>query len=182
VQRSILVLVVVAATALAALLVYGVASQGADTSMDSALQRGERVPAPDRTLPILDAEGRASLHSYRGQVVVLNFWASWCDPCRKETPLLQRTHERIRERGGTVLGVTWRDTRPDARAFVRAYELTYPSLRDVDGELAREYGTAGLPETFVIDRHGRVTAKQRGTVDEAWLRRSVDPLLDEARR
>src|SRR5215218_8364001 len=91
--------------ALVALLAYGLASNEPDRAIDDAVARGERKMAPELELPRLSGQGVRSLADYRGRVVVLNFWASWCDPCRAESPLLQRWHERISKRDGLVLGV-----------------------------------------------------------------------------
>src|SRR4051794_34395479 len=91
--------------ALVALLGYGLASNEPERSVEQALVKGDREPAPKVDLPRLSGNGNASLADYRGHVVVLNFWASWCDPCRAESPLLQRWHQRLDKRGATVLGV-----------------------------------------------------------------------------
>jgi cytochrome c biogenesis protein CcmG/thiol:disulfide interchange protein DsbE len=171
--------VIAVVAALIGLLIYGLVSKGDNRSLDDAVKQGKAIAAPGltRSLPVLDAAGNRSLASYRGKVVVLNFWASWCQPCRTETPLLEKLQRQIASRGGTVLGVNFRDTTGDANAFARKYGLTYPSLRDVDGDLAQDYGTRALPETFVIDRQGKVTAVSRGQVNAAFLDRSVGPLL-----
>jgi cytochrome c biogenesis protein CcmG, thiol:disulfide interchange protein DsbE len=171
--------VVVLAAALVGLLVYGLVSKGDDRSIDDAVKQGKPIAAPasSMALPVLDAAGKRSLASYRGKVVVLNFWASWCTPCRTETPLLERLQRRIASRGGTVLGVNYRDTTGDAMAFTRQFGLSYPSLRDVDGQLAQDYGTRALPETFVINRDGKITAVSRGTVNARFLDQAVPPLL-----
>jgi len=171
--------VVAVVAALIGLLVYGLASKGENRTLDDAVKSGKAIAAPGlgRALPVLDAAGSRSLASYRGKVVVLNFWASWCQPCRTETPLLEQLQRRIATHGGTVLGVNYRDTTGDANAFARRFGVTYPSLRDVDGELANDYGTRALPETFVIDRQGKVTAVSRGQVNASFLNRSVGPLL-----
>jgi cytochrome c biogenesis protein CcmG/thiol:disulfide interchange protein DsbE len=168
-----------ALAAILALLAYGVASSGPSQTIDDALAQGRRVPAPALTLPRLGSGAQASLGDYRGQVVVLNFWASWCVPCRDESPLLQRWHDRIASHGGTVLGVNVLDVSSDARAFVREYGLTYPMLRDGGGESAKDFGVIGYPETFVIDRRGRIAAVRRGPLEEGDLRRRVLPLLEE---
>jgi cytochrome c biogenesis protein CcmG/thiol:disulfide interchange protein DsbE len=167
------------ALALVGLLAYGLASNEPDRGIEEALARGEREPAPALELSRLSGGGRASLADFRGRVVVLNFWASWCDPCREESPLLERWHRRISARGGTVVGIDVRDVSDDAREFVREFRLSYPQLRDGPGELMDDYGVVGLPETFVIDRRGRIAAITRGPVDEPFLRRSVMPLLEE---
>jgi cytochrome c biogenesis protein CcmG/thiol:disulfide interchange protein DsbE len=156
--------------ALVALLAYGLASNEPDGG-----DAGDR--APELELPRLSGEGRGSLADYRGQVVVLNFWASWCDPCRDESPLLQRWHERIEKRGGTVLGIDALDEVGRARAFVDEYGLSYPMLRDGEGATRESFGILGFPETFVIDREGRIAAVQRGPVDDRFMRERVEPLL-----
>jgi cytochrome c biogenesis protein CcmG/thiol:disulfide interchange protein DsbE len=179
-RRSAVPLVaVLAVAALVGLLVYGVAAKSEDTTLDDAVRQGQRPTAPDRSLPALGAGGERSLADYRGQVVVQNFWASWCDPCKEEAPELERAHERLQEeKAGTVLGVTFRDATRDSQAFMKEFGLTYPSIRDVDGKLAQEYGTRALPETFVIDRDGHVVAMSRGAVDRGFLDRALDEALE----
>lgn len=178
-RRGLPFAVIAAAAALVLLLAYGVASQGPDTSIDDAVSRGDRIEAPDESLPVLGGPGERSLADYRGKVVVLNFWASWCPPCIDELPLLERTQRRIESRGGTVLGVNYKDVPEDALGFSRRFRLTYPSVRDRDGEYAEEYATVGFPETFVVDRQGRIAARRRGPVDQQWLNSMLPPLLAE---
>jgi cytochrome c biogenesis protein CcmG/thiol:disulfide interchange protein DsbE len=172
--------VIVAAAALVALLAYGVASQGTDSTIDDALNKGQRITAPTSTLPRLGASGKASLSDYRGQVVVLNFWASWCPPCIDELPLLERTQRRLASRQATVLGVNYKDIPEDALGFVDRFHLSYPSVRDRDGDYAKDYGARAFPETFVIDRGGRIAALRRGPVDQRWLDQTLRPLLRES--
>ena len=171
--------VLLAAAALVALLTYGVASGGPDTSIDERLAAGERVEAPVRDLPVLGAGDTGSLADHRGKVVVLNVWASWCPPCVSEMPLLQRTHDRIEPRGGIVLGIDTQDASEDALKFLREKRIDFPSLRDRDREYGRELGVSGYPETFLIDRAGRIAAARRGPVTQAWLDEHLDPLLEE---
>src|SRR3954454_839610 len=146
------IVIAVLGALLAGLLVYGVAQQGDDTSLDAAVRDGKRPAAPDQhqALPLLGGTGTGSLADYRGKVVVLNFWASWCTPCREEAPLLSRFQRTMGERG-TVLGVTYKDDPTASLAFAHKYGLAYPSLRDSKLQLAPQYGTRALPETFVID-------------------------------
>jgi cytochrome c biogenesis protein CcmG, thiol:disulfide interchange protein DsbE len=171
--------VVAVAAALVALLVYGVVSQGTDTSIDDAVKRGDRPSAPEESLPVLGGESSGSLRDYRGQIVVLNFWASWCPPCVDELPLLERTQRRIESRGATVVGVNYQDLPEDATRFVDRFDLSYPNLRDRNGEYAEEYAILGFPETFVIDREGRIAAARRGPVTAGWLQTALSPLLEE---
>ena len=159
------------------LLTYGVFAQGASTTIDQALADGRRVAAPDARLPRLGGGESGRVADQRGKVVVVNFWASWCDPCVKELPLLQRTHEKISERGGVVLGINTRDATEDAMTFVDRFDLTFASLRDGSGEFAEEWGLTGYPETFVLDRDGKIAAARRGPVDQAWIDEHVLPLL-----
>ena len=147
--------VTVAAAALVGLLAYGIAARHASTTLDDALAQGKRPAAPEMTLPRLGAPGKASLADYRGKVVVLNMWASWCDPCRQEVPLLQKTQTQIASRGGTVLGIDTQDASGNALAFLRARRATFPSLRDRDRSYGKDFGVTGYPETFLIDRRGR---------------------------
>jgi cytochrome c biogenesis protein CcmG/thiol:disulfide interchange protein DsbE len=173
------VAVLCAVAALVALLAYGLSSNEPDRGVEEALRSGEREAAPRLELPRLSGAGVASLADYRGKVVVLNFWASWCEPCREESPLLQRWHRRMEEQDATVLGVDVLDVTDDAREFIAQYGLTYPMLRDGGGETQEIFGIVGFPETFVIDRRGRIAAVRRGPVDERFMREQVAPLLRE---
>ena len=165
--------------ALVGLLAYGLSQNEPDRGIEEALARGERAAPPPIDLPRLSGGGRQSLSDYRGKVVVLNFWASWCEPCRAESPLLERWRRRIARRRGTVLGVDVLDVTSDAREFIRRYRLTYPMLRDRGGDALGDFGVVAYPETFVLDRRGRIAATRRGPVDEAFLRKHVPRLLAE---
>ena len=167
-RRTYVPVVVLACLALVGLLVYGVVGAGSSTTLDDAVKAGERPAAPDRQLPLLDG-GEGSISDWRGKPVLVNFWASWCDPCKAEAPLLERAHARLRRAGGTVLGVTVSDASEDSKAFVREYGLSFPSLRDVDGRLGEDFGTTGVPETFAVDREGRVVAISRGQVTREFI-------------
>jgi cytochrome c biogenesis protein CcmG, thiol:disulfide interchange protein DsbE len=177
VLRPVPIAVICAVLALVALLAYGLAANEPNREVEGALAQGTREPAPALELPRLSGNGTQSLEDYRGRVVVLNFWASWCKPCREESPLLDRWHERMKRRDGTVLGVDTLDLTTDARDFINEYELSYPMLRDGEGETRESFGIVGFPETFVIDRRGRIAAVRRGPVDDAFMRSQVAPLL-----
>jgi cytochrome c biogenesis protein CcmG, thiol:disulfide interchange protein DsbE len=164
--------VVVAVLAAVGLLVYGLASKG-----DSQLAVGD--PAPVAALDKLDGGGEESLADYRGRWVMVNFWASWCVPCREEAKALVQLQE---ERGGpgfTVVGVDSNDLSPDARAFVEKYGVSYPQLRDGNGDLAHDFGTTGVPESYLFDPQGRLQVPWRGPVTEQILRRQFLPLIPQ---
>jgi cytochrome c biogenesis protein CcmG, thiol:disulfide interchange protein DsbE len=171
--------ITLAAAARIALLAYGVTATGNDTTLDEALAKGERVTAPVAELPRLGASGTGSLADEKGKVVVLNVWASWCPPCKSEMPLLQRTHDRISPQGGVVLGIDTQEPQEDALGFLRTKHITFPSLRDRDREYGRSLGVSGYPETFVIDREGRIAALRRGPIDQAWLDEHLTPVREE---
>jgi cytochrome c biogenesis protein CcmG, thiol:disulfide interchange protein DsbE len=164
---------VLAVLALVGLLVFGLVSKGS-----SGVALGE--PAPDSPLPRLEGGGSGSLAEYRGRWVLVNFWASWCGPCKQEAPALERFQRRHRGPKFTVLGIDSRDLSDDGRAFVRRYHLSYPQLRDGDGDTAHDFGTTGVPENYLVDPGGKVRLLVRGPVSEEYLRDSVAPLLPEA--
>jgi cytochrome c biogenesis protein CcmG/thiol:disulfide interchange protein DsbE len=164
--------VVVLAVALVGLLVYGVVNRSEDTTLDDAVKAGKRPVAPEATLalPLLNGPGKSMLGDRRGKVVVLNFWASWCEPCRAEAKILERAHRTLQQSGtGTVLGATYNDAAEDSHRFEREFKITYPSVRDVGTKLAKAYGTRALPETFVLDGNGRIVAISRGQISQRFL-------------
>lgn len=158
-----------------AVLVYGVANQAPNRSLDEALAHGERPKAPDvtRELPALTGGGQRSLSSYKGKVVLLNFWASWCTGCEEEAALLEHAERRLKRDGATVLGVSFQDTTKDSLGFMKRYDVTYPSVHDVSGEFASAFGTKQLPESFLIDRAGHIADIERGPIGPAFVKRAL---------
>lgn len=151
-------------------------------AIGAALARGESPPVPALVLRSLPAgQGRArdvALRSLRGHPAVLNFWASWCAPCREEAPLLGRLASDYGPRGLRVVGVDTQDLEAPARAFLTQYAVTYLNLRDPDGSVGRLFGTTGVPETFFIDAAGRIRGKFPGEeLDPAVWRRAAEALL-----
>jgi thiol-disulfide isomerase/thioredoxin len=171
-------LVVLAATALAGLalavvLLTGWAASGNSGVTDVAgstsavlYQAGHRPLAPDFTATTLTG-ARLSFSSYRGQVVVLNFWGSWCAPCRAEAPALAVTAKQYRPAGVDFLGVDVRDTTASALAFVRNFGIGYPSVSDSSSVITLDFTAvvpiAGTPTTLVIDRTGHIAGAVFGT-------------------
>jgi len=119
-------------------------------------QARKNAPAPAFSLPRLDKSGDLSLASLKGKAVVLNFWASWCAPCRDEVPVLQKAWLKHRGQGVVVIGVDQQDLSSDARAFAKKYGMSYPLVRDGPGHVVAKYGLTGVPETFFEGRSGKL--------------------------
>jgi cytochrome c biogenesis protein CcmG, thiol:disulfide interchange protein DsbE len=172
--------VTIAAALLVGLLAYGLTTTGTDTTLDAAMASGERVAPPtERRLPVLGGAGSRSLADYRGKVVLVNVWASWCEPCRDELPLIEKAHKMLSARGGTVLGIDVKENSGAALDAVDEFGLSFPNLRDRDGDYVREWGQTGYPESYVIDRRGKVAAVRRLPVTQKWLDQTLPPLLGE---
>jgi cytochrome c biogenesis protein CcmG/thiol:disulfide interchange protein DsbE len=167
VRSSIAVLAVLAVVGL---LTFGLLSKGS-----SGVAIGEMAPA--ESLPRLEGGGGESLADYRGRWVLVNFWASWCGPCREEAPTLERFQRRHGGADFTVVGIDSRDLSGDGRRFAEKYGLSYPQLRDGDGDAAHAFGTTGVPENFLIDPSGRVRLLVHGPVTAEYLGKAVAPLL-----
>jgi cytochrome c biogenesis protein CcmG/thiol:disulfide interchange protein DsbE len=166
----------------AAWLIAGVAAMIAFLTVSVARPAGTiYTPIVGRPAPAFDLEtldgGRLSLAELRGSAVVLNFWASWCIPCREEAPLLTAADANYGPRGVRVLGVVYQDSAENTRDFMRRYGQTYPGLLDPDGRTAIDYGVFGIPETFFIDASGVVSSRQVGAVTEAELRRKIEAIV-----
>lgn len=161
------------ALALVGLLIYGVTRTDGGDAIEQSIADGKPPAISTASLPALSGGRPISLRDLRGKVVVVNVFGSWCAPCRDEAPLLARSQAGLVRRGATLLGVTWKDTTDKARGFVREFHLGYPVVRDVDGSFARTLGVLGVPETFVVDRRGRIVAVSRLPLDQASLQRAV---------
>jgi cytochrome c biogenesis protein CcmG/thiol:disulfide interchange protein DsbE len=140
---------------------------------------GGRTPAaPAFALSRLDAPGKLALASLRGKVVVLNFWASWCSPCKSEAPRLEAAWRRYREQGVVVLGVDGQDFSGDAKRFIRNHRITYPNVHDGPGNIGTKYGVTGYPETYFVDRRGRLVGNRVvGEVSAAKLTAGIQRAL-----
>jgi len=138
------------------------------------------LAAPDFDLQTLDGSRWVRLSSLRGQVVVLNFWASWCAECATEHPALAAAWRRFRDQGVVVLGVTFEDPRADAMRWARAESVGWPVLSDPGSRTALAYGVSGVPETLFIASDGTVAAKRVGPVSLALLTERIGRLLRAA--
>lgn len=172
---------------LVGLLAYGLLARSPNTTIDDALAQAKPVPAPGFSLDVLTrgslppndafaraaANDRVDLRELRGTPVVLNFWASWCVPCREEAPLLQRGWMRHTKDGVLFVGLNMQDVRSDARTFLRTFRQTFPHVRDATNETARKWGVTGIPETFFIGRDGRIVGHVIGVVTVDQLERGI---------
>jgi cytochrome c biogenesis protein CcmG/thiol:disulfide interchange protein DsbE len=164
--------------ALLALLVWRVAFDDGGVA-EKLKQSGRPVTAPAFTLPKLDGSGDLTFASLKGKPLVINFWASWCVPCKEEAPLFEQAWKEHRDKGLVVLGIDAEDFRGDARQFVRKYGLTYPIVFDKAKGTIGDYGLTGYPETFFVSADGKVVAHAAGQVREAELRDGIRLALGE---
>lgn len=133
--------------------------------------------APDFEFTTFEGE-TISLAELRGQGIVLNFWASWCDPCREEADLLEQTWRREEANGIVFLGLDYLDQEPAAKAYLAEFDITYPNGPDLRSEVARRYGIKGVPETFFIDPEGKITDTVIGPITS---QQQLDQLLAKIR-
>jgi cytochrome c biogenesis protein CcmG, thiol:disulfide interchange protein DsbE len=163
--------VVAAVLAVVAVLATGL---GKDPSVAASPLVGRA--APGFTLPQLDGPA-VTLSRLRGQVVVINFWASWCTECHAEQAALDQAWQQFRDSGVVVVGVNFEDTAGNARDYVRTAGVSYPVVEDTGSRTALAYGLRGIPETFIVDKSGRIVNRVIGPVDAAKLSSEIDSLL-----
>lgn len=139
-------------------------------------------PAAAFTADELDGSGTLSLSDYAGKVVVLNFFASWCPPCKEENPALVRVWERYRTSDVVFIGIVYQDSTDKARSYVSTNGVTWPTVQDGDGRIAFAYGVFGPPETYFIGPDGIIAGRHIGPVDEATLITAIESLRPKAQR
>ena len=187
--RPAALLAIACVVALLGLLAYGISSRAPNTAIDARLAQGRPAAAPDFKLQVLQAGSLGArlsrrlaptltrreldLRALRGAPVVLNFWASWCPPCRTEAPLLEHSWRGAREHGVLFVGLNMQDVTTDARDFMRAYGVDFLNLRDPPGDQARRWGVTGLPETFFLSARGSVVGHVIGALSAQQLARGV---------
>lgn len=152
------------------------AAEAPGVAPDAARTATRLGPAPDFTLRLFDG-GAFHLADQRGKVLVVNFWASWCVPCRTESPRLEAAARRFQGQGVVVVGVDIQDDDKDARAFVAQYGLTYPTGAEQGMKISQAYGVSGLPSTFFVDRQGQMRRRWLGELQDAQLGGFIDEAL-----
>jgi len=176
---EILMMVSLAAAVLWTVLSRVPAAVGAPLSSSPSPREG--FLAPDFTLDTLEGE-KVTLSDLRGKIVLINLWATWCPPCRAETPALENSYEQYKDSGVVILGVdlTNQDLESDVITFVQEFGLTYPILLDRDGSVSALYQLKGLPTTFFVNREGIIrTVLVGGPMNEAFIRSKIEALLKE---
>jgi cytochrome c biogenesis protein CcmG/thiol:disulfide interchange protein DsbE len=172
---------VVVVALLIALLGWEISRAEQGRGLSGAVASGEAPMAPTFTLESLDGEERISLTDFRGQAIVLNFWASWCGPCKEEAPMLQAAWEQYRDRGLVVLGIDAQDIAADGRRFAERYGMTYPLAYDGNGSTLGRFGNTGFPETWFVSPSGRLVGEHvTGPLDAETLERNIQTVLASA--
>jgi cytochrome c biogenesis protein CcmG, thiol:disulfide interchange protein DsbE len=185
---------IVAVLAFVGLLVYGLTTKGSSGQIDSELSEGNAPLAPSFELPVLElgalppaltrqvdgplASGSLSPEKLTGTPFVLNFWASWCVPCREEAPILEAGWRRLGPKGVLFLGLNMQDVTDDAREFLEEFDVSYPTIRDQGSGTAEEYGATGIPETYFVSGDGYVVGHVIGVVSPEDLNRGAAAALN----
>jgi cytochrome c biogenesis protein CcmG/thiol:disulfide interchange protein DsbE len=173
-RKSALAVALLVAAGFLSLLVWGMMHKEPITGL-SGVTTVDR-PAPDFNLTTF--EGAAiSLNEMRNKPVVINFWASWCPPCRDEATVIESAWRAYKSRGVVFLGVNIQDRREDALGYVRGFGITYPNGPDPSGEISIDYGVSGIPVTFFISRDGKVIRRWVGAIDRTTLTRSIEEIM-----
>ena len=158
----------VAVVAFLLLLSYGLLSGPGSAPLSEG-------PAPDFSLQLFDG-GQLSLADLHDQVIIVNFWGSWCAPCQEEAPVLEKVWQEYQGQGVTFIGIAYKDTEDKARAFLDEFDITYPNALDPGNRVARSYRVQGVPETFFI-KDGEIASLYIGPLSEDQLVTRIERLL-----
>jgi cytochrome c biogenesis protein CcmG/thiol:disulfide interchange protein DsbE len=164
----------VAFTGFLSLMAWGILNVEPATGRSGFVKVGK--PAPEFIMSTFDGD-LFVLREHLGQPIVINFWASWCVPCRVEAPELERTWRAYRDRGVMFVGVDIQDAERDPLAYIREFDITYPNGPDLDGKITVDYGVAGIPVTYFVDKDGIIARRFVGALPEPKLVAWIDELL-----
>jgi cytochrome c biogenesis protein CcmG/thiol:disulfide interchange protein DsbE len=159
------------ALVVAVLLLYSIAAKPSEPPMIGG-------PVPDFEFTALDGSPM-SLAAHRGEVIVVNFFASWCNPCREEAAALEETWRDFQDQGVQFYGIAYKDADSKAQAFLDEFDVSYPSTVDTRNRAAREYGVTGVPETFVVDQEGLLVRHFLGPITQAQLSQEIERALQQ---
>jgi cytochrome c biogenesis protein CcmG/thiol:disulfide interchange protein DsbE len=174
IRNSALAFAAIVAVGFLGLLVWGMLNKQPITGL-SGVTRVNRA-APEFTLTTFSGT-TISLQDLRGKAVVINFWASWCPPCRIEASLIERTWRAYKNRDLIFLGVNIQDRKEDALNYIREFDITYPNGPDPTGEISIDYGVSGLPVTFFISGKGEVVRRWVGAIEKPVLISSIEEIM-----
>ncbi|MBI2854767.1 MAG: TlpA family protein disulfide reductase [Chloroflexi bacterium] len=168
------IVIAIAVAGFLGLMAYGLATKTAPTAGSGQARLNK--PATDFQLQLFDG-GQLKLSEFKGRPVVVNFWASWCPPCREEAQLLESTWRAYRDRGVAFVGVDIQDREADARAYIKEFGITYPNGPDPGSEIAIDYGVSGIPVTFFISRDGYIVNRWVGAINKKVLVAYIEELM-----
>ena len=183
-QRKIIGFAVLVPTTLIGLLLIWAVIQNDGNPGGLAVNQtlGERTVSAQEgatfELPSIDGDGMVRLSDYLGKVVLVDFWSSWCPPCRQESPALEAAYEDFRDLGVEFVGIAIWDVESETRKFRDAFDLQYPIVSDSNGSVAVEWGVVGIPEKFFVDREGRVVKKYAGPMTRDKLGLELRKVLE----
>ena len=181
--RLLALLGLLAVVGLIGLFAWGLARSGGSPrgfAVNSRLGEVDIETGPARPFQLTTFEGETlRLEDLRGRVVMVDFWASWCPPCRAEAPTLAQVYREYRDKGVEFVGITIWDTEKDAQAYIQQFAIAYPNGLDARGRIAIDYGVTGIPEKYFINRDGILVKKFIGPMDGERLRQVLDELLAE---
>lgn len=163
------VVVTLTAALMLAVIAWGIYQNG--------LSQPDSGIAPDFDLPLIAEEGNFVLSQQQGNVVVINFWGSWCGPCREEAPMLQHLYAEYEAQGVVFVGIAVKDIESDSLAYMEEFGITYPNVMDIGAKMEAKYRTQGVPETFVVGKDGQITKFFFAQPPESDLRAAIESAL-----
>jgi cytochrome c biogenesis protein CcmG/thiol:disulfide interchange protein DsbE len=174
IRKLVIAIVAIVCVSFLGLLLWGILHKEPITGLSGITMVNRQ--APDFTLKTFKGN-TISLKSLMGKPVVINFWASWCPPCRYEAPLLERTWRAYRNQGVVFLGVDLQDREEDALSYIREFDITYPNGPDPTGEISIDYGVSGLPVTFFVSRKGEIVRRWVGAIEKGVLISAIEEIM-----